>query len=61
MLLLQHPLLLLQELKLGTVSKIRQAWRNKMLESPELAPATLLLAINDALGFNAKVLLQTTH
>jgi hypothetical protein len=44
-----------KELKLGTVSKIRQAWRNKMLESPELAPAILSLAITDALGYNARV------
>eukprot|EP00953_Heterococcus_sp_UTEX-ZZ885_P006404 3919-Heterococcus_DN1.PRE.1 len=43
-----------KELKLGTVSKIRQAWRNKMLENPELAPAILSLAITDALGYNAR-------
>ncbi|KAG5192292.1 heme peroxidase [Tribonema minus] len=43
-----------KELKLGTVSKIRQAWRNKMLADPSIAPAVLKLAISDALGYNAK-------
>jgi hypothetical protein len=50
-----------KELKLGTVSKIRQAWRNKMLEKPELAPAILSLAITDALGYNARVRASVNH
>lgn len=43
-----------KELRLGTVSKLRQQLRNRMLEDPSLAPGLLKLAINDALGYNAK-------
>ncbi|CAM9091815.1 unnamed protein product [Phaeothamnion confervicola] len=45
-----------KELKIATVNKLKQGIRNKILSDPRLAPGFLKLAINDALGYNARTL-----
>jgi len=42
-----------KELKIATVNKIKQKIRNAILQTPEIAPHLLELAISDALGYDA--------